>query len=300
MSAVSRQDVEHAGENGHDAIDSIRSWLASGAQVVDRRRRFGGHGRTKKLLVVDPANRPNGSERWHNTTAALQRHTVGGALSEMEPEHRRMITLAYLEGRTNREIAATLGVSVATARRRLVAALEKLETIVSAAGAWLVAVVMGIGLYLLTRFARLTDSADKAQRVAATVTVGALAAAAVGVVTFMPQGTKPHHGGALTTSAPAGSGPLVLAPGIAGVVAPGLAANLNPVDQDNAAGGKKGTHQDAAPGPSGQTGSGGGPGANGCHGNPTGAPAPVPVGPRGQGPQGPPVNPPGPGGCKGL
>lgn len=299
MRAVPREDDEIVGGNGHEALDSIRSWLASGAQVVDRRRRLGGHGRTKKLLVVDQTTRPNGSERWHNTTAALQRHTVGGALSEMDPEHRRVITLAYLEGRTNREIAATLGVSVATARRRLVRALEKLETIVSAAGAWLVAVLMGFGLYLLTRFGRLTDSADKVQRVAAAVTVGAMAAAAVGVVTFMPQATKPHHGVTLTSSAPAGAGPLVLAPDIAGIVGPGGATSLSSADHDSAAGAKKAVHQDA-PSPNDQTASGGGPGSNGCHGNPTGAPAPVPVGPRGQGPHGPPVDPPGKGGCKGL
>lgn len=299
MRAVPREDDEQVGGNGHEALDSIRSWLASGAQVVDRRRRFGGHGRTKKLLVVDPTNRPNGSERWHSTTAALQRHTVGGALSEIDPEHRRVITLAYLEGRTNREIAATLGVSVATARRRLVAALEKLEAIVSAAGAWLVAVLMGFGLYLLTRLAKLTDSADKAQRVAATVTVGAFAAAAVGVVTFMPETTRPHHGVPLATSAPAGSGPFALAPDIAGVVGPGVGTSINSNDHDSMAGVKKAADEDV-PGPSDQTGSGGGPGSNGCHGNPTGAPAPLPVGPRGQGPHSPPVDPPGKGGCKGL
>src|ERR1051325_6038427 len=105
--AVPREDDDPVVDiDGPDALDSIRSWLASGAQVVDRRRRFGRHGTTKKLLVVDPAARSNGSERWHTTTSALQRHTVGGALSEMNPEHRRVITLAYLERRTNREIAA--------------------------------------------------------------------------------------------------------------------------------------------------------------------------------------------------
>ena len=138
MRALPREGEEQVDSgNGHDALDSVRSWLASGAQMVDRRRRFGDHGRTRKLLVVDPSARPNASERWHSTTSALQRHTVGGALSELEPEHRRVITLAYLEGQTNRQIAATLGVSVTTARRRLWAALERLELYVSAAGAWL-------------------------------------------------------------------------------------------------------------------------------------------------------------------
>lgn len=293
MRAVSRQDDELVGGNGHEALDSIRSWLASGAQVVDRRRRFGGHGRTKKLLVVDPSTKSNGSERWHSTTSALQRHTVGGALSEMEPEHRRVIALAYLEGRTNREIAATLGVSVATARRRLLAALEKLEAIVSAAGAWLVAVLMGFGLFLLTRLAKLTDSADKAQRVAAAVTVGAVAAAAVGVVTLIPQATKPHHSVPLTSSAPSGAGPIVLTPGIAGIGGAG-STGLTTGDHDNMAGSKKASHE-VTPVPDDQTESGGGPGSNGCHGNPTGAPPATPV--KRHGHLGPPVDPPGKGGC---
>src|SRR5256714_8663511 len=121
--------------SGPDALDSVRSWLANGAQMVDRRRRFGGHGKTRKLLVVDPAARPNASERWHSTTSAMQRHTVGGAMSELEPEHRRVITLAYLEGQTNRQIAATLGVSVTTARRRLSAGPGRPAAFVPGAGA---------------------------------------------------------------------------------------------------------------------------------------------------------------------
>jgi sigma-70-like protein len=289
MRAVPREDDEQVGGSGHEALDSIRSWLASGAQVVDRRRRLGGHGQTRKLLVVDPAARSNSSERWHSTTAALQRHAVGGALSEMDPEHRRVITLAYLEGRTNREIAATLGVSVTTARRRLVAALERLEAIVSAAGAWLVAVLAGFGLWILARISRLTDSTDKAQLVATTVTVGAVAAMAVGVITFMPGAATPHRGNPIVSSVPSAAGPLVLAP---------TAVIGGPAWVTQATGGKKTAHQDQQ-GSSDQAGSGGAEGTNGCHGNPTGAPPAVPAASRAVQPSGPPVDPPGMGGCPG-
>jgi hypothetical protein len=288
MRAVPREDDEQVGGSGHEALDSIRSWLASGAQVVDRRRRLGRHGQTKKLLVVDPVARSNGSERWHSTTAALQRHAVGGALSEMDPEHRRVITLAYLEGRTNREIAATLGVSVTTARRRLVAALERLEAIVSAAGAWLVAVLAGFGLWILARISRLTDSTDKAQLVAATVTV-TVAAAAVGVITFMPGAASPHRGNTIVRSVPAAAGPLALVP---------TAVIGGPAWATQATGGKKAAHQDLQVS-SDQTGSGGAQGTNGCHGNPTGAPPAVPAASRSVQPNGPPVDPPGLGGCPG-
>ena len=287
MSVLPRESEPqvHAG-NGHDALDSIRSWLASGAQLVDRRRRFGGHGRTRKLLVVDPSNRPNGSEHWHSTTSALQRHTVGGALSELEPEHRRVITLAYLEGQSNRQIAATLGVSVATARRRLWAALEKLEMYVSAAGAWLAALLVGFLVYVLSRVARITESADTIQRVAATVTVGALAAAAVGVITVSPSSSAPRHGSP-KAGAPAAPGLQVTVPAGSLTAPQGVAqtANFNllvdakkdPVD------------------PTPPAGSGG----KGCHGNVTGAPPGMPVGFRGTGQKAPPVNPP-KGGCPNL
>ena len=282
--------------NGHDALDSIRSWLASGAQVVDKRRRLGRrHGTTKKLLVVDPASRQNGSERWHSTTSALQRHTVGGALSEMEPEHRRVITLAYLEGRTNREIAATLGVSVTTARRRLWAALERLEAIVSAAGAWLVAALVGFSVYLLARLARLTETMDKTERVAATITAGALAAAAVGIVTVIPDNpTTKRHGVPAAPAVQAPLGTFIVTPD-SDTVTPGSEQSTS-----DATGGQGANAHLKDSAPAGQTNSGGpSNAANGCHGNPTGAPAQTPVGPL-QGHLGPPVNPPGKGGCKGL
>ena len=280
MRALPREGEEQVDTgNGYDALDSIRSWLASGAQLVDRRRRFGRHGRTRKLLVVDPAARPTASDGWHSTTSALQRHTVGGALSELDPQHRRVITLAYLEGQSNRQIAATLGVSVATVRRRLWKALERLEMYVSAAGAWLAALLVGFSVYVLSRLARLTDSADTVQRVAATVTVGVLAAAVVGVITVIPSTSTPRH------APPRAAGLQVIVP----------AASINaPQGVGHVIGNEK---SDAAIAVALEATTTGSQSSNGCHGNPTGAPAITPVGPRGAGPHGSPVQPP-KGGCK--
>jgi hypothetical protein len=287
MRALPREGEElvDAG-NGHVALDSVRSWLASGAQLVDRRRRFGRHGRTRKLLVVDPTARPNGSDGWHSTTSALQRHTVGDALSELEPQHRRVITLAYLEGQSNRQIAATLGVSVATARRRLWAALERLEMYVSAAGSWLAALLVGFSGYVLSRLARLIESADTAQRVGATVTVGVLAAAAVGVVTVIPSTAAPRHVSP-KAAAPAAPGLQVILP-LASISAPQGIAQAP--DQQVLGSAKKGAATKAL------TARGGG-SSNGCHGNLTGAPPLIAVGPQGSHPAGAPLNPL-KGGCK--
>src|SRR5260370_15934754 len=114
----------------------MRSWLARGVQLVDRRRRSGSHGRAREMLVAEQPATQNGSERWQALAAALHRHTVRGGLSELGPDQRRVITLAYLEGRTNREIAAMLGVSVTTVRRRLWIALGLLEAYLGPTGGW--------------------------------------------------------------------------------------------------------------------------------------------------------------------
>jgi len=286
MRALPREGEEQVDAgNGLDALDSIRSWLASGAQLVDRRRRFGRHGRTRKLLVVDPAARPNASDGWHSTTSALQRHTVGGALSELDPQHRRVITLAYLEGQSNRQIAATLGVSVATARRRLWKALERLEIYVSAAGAWLAALLVGFCVYVLSRLARVTESADTAQRVAATLTVGVLAAAAVGVITVTPSTSAPLN--ALPkAAAPVAPGLQVIVPTVSISGPQGIEQALDQLVLGN---GEKGVAPELQATP-------GGGSSNGCQGL-TGAPPVVPVGSRDSHPAGPPVNPL-KGGCK--
>ncbi len=289
MRALPREGEEQVdAANGHDALDSVRSWLASGAQLVDRRRRFGRHGRTRKLLVVDPAARPNASDGWHSTTSALQRHTVGGALSELDPQHRRVITLAYLEGQSNRQIAATLGVSVATARRRLWAALERLEMYVSAAGAWLAALLVGFSVYVLSRLAKVTQSADTAQRVAATVTVGVLAAAAVGVITVIPSTSAPLHT-LPNAAAPVAPGLQVIVP-MVGISAP---LGIGQAPDEQVLGDAKKDMADPIVAPA----TGDNQSSNGCHGNLTGAPPAVPVGRHGAHPAGPPVNPL-TGGCK--
>src|SRR6266851_1935440 len=281
MRALPREGEEQVdAANGHDALDSVRSWLASGAQLVDRRRRFGRHGRTRKLLVVDPAARPNASDGWHSTTSALQRHTVGGALSELDPQHRRVITLAYLEGQSNRQIAATLGVSVATARRRLWAALERLEMYVSAAGAWLAALLVGFSVYVLSRLAKVTESADTAQRVAAAV--------AVGVITVIPSASATLR--ALpNAAAPVVVGLQVIVPTVS-ISAP---LGIEQAPDQQVLGNAKKHIAEAIVAPA----TGGDQSSNGCHGNLTGAPPVVPVGTRGAHPAGPPVNPL-TGGCK--
>jgi hypothetical protein len=192
-------DLEHAGQEAPGdpfRLDAMRSWLVNGVQSVDPRRRFGSHGRARELLVADSSK--SGSERWQALAAALHRHTVRGGLSELQPDERHVITLAYLQGLTNREIAAVLGVSVTTVQRRLLFALGRLEAYIGRTGVWLSAVILVAAAYALRPGATLVrwvttaaGAPDRAQRVATTLTAGAVSAAMLGIVAFTSDSTPP-------------------------------------------------------------------------------------------------------------
>ena len=175
--------------NGQRSLDAMRSWLATGVHFVDRRRRFGGHGRTREMLVVDQPARYGSSARWQTLTAALGRHTIQGGLSKLSPEERRVFRLAYLEGHTNRQIAAMLGVSVTTVRRRLLDAVERLDAYISHTGTGLLVFLLAVAAFATnhaTRFGRQITSAigaaNKVERLVAALSVGAVTAAALGIV----------------------------------------------------------------------------------------------------------------------
>jgi hypothetical protein len=274
----------------------MRSWLVSGVHVfvVDPRRRFGRHGRTRELLVVERPTQHETSERWQTLAAALHRHTVRDGLARLSAAERRIITLAYLEGRTNGEIAAMLGVSLSTVRRRLVIALEHLDTFLKRSGAWIAAIALAALAYMngqLARGARWAGSpvaGDRAHLVAATLTVGALGVAAVGFVALnRPAAPTAHSPTAVrpivhvTTGIPSiATGPLT----VAAAVLPNATAGAPLVTKPASSGAHDTT---IAP-------------TRGCHGKPTNAPPQTPVGPPSHHPTGPPVTHPGPGGCRAL
>jgi hypothetical protein len=285
--------------NGHPRLDAMRYWLVSGVHLVDRRRRFGGHGRARELLVVDSAGRNGASERWDALAAALHRHTVRGGLSELSPEERRVITLAYLEGRTNREIATMLGVSVTTARRRLWAALQRLDDYITRTGVWLSAFVLALAAYVTTHTERLgrwvataSVSPERTQRLAAMVSAGVVATAAVGIVAFTPDsGTRSQPPSAATAplivqTAATEDGSVTT---VTSLVRPTSARPLVEGLETTGNGGLHGTSPVATEGNH---------SANGCHDNPTSAAPPVPVGSAGGHPTGAPVTHPSAGGCK--
>jgi hypothetical protein len=288
---------------GPARMDALRSWLVSGIHLfeVDPRRRFGDHGRAKELLIVDSREPHGASDQWHKLAAAFHRHTIRGGLAQLSPEERRLVTLAYLEGRTNRQIAAAMGVSISTVQRRLGVALQRLETYISRSGAWLSGLVLLVASYATVRSARLGRStasvigtADRAQKVAATLAVGALATAAVGLIGLTSDSAAPKSAQAATSpfTVPATESAQRLR---SGPDAPQMVmlAQDRP-DAAGVSGGKAHTPAlETAPLVTVALHS-----SNGCHGNPTNAPPPVPVGSKGTHRTGSPVTHPSAGGCR--
>ena len=284
-------------------MDAVRSWLVSGIHLieVDPRRRLGEHTRAKELLLLDSRERHDATDHWHKLAAALHRHTLQGGLAQLSADERRLITLAYLDGLTNLEIARAIGVSVSTVRRRLAAALESLESYISRSGAWLSAVVLVLAGGATVRVSRLGRSAvdfvgkaDWPQKLAATLAAGALAAAVVGVVSVTPDSATPKSPPRTTvhlvlpttesvkasSSSPAAPRTIVLAQERPVVTAVRVAKPESPAIAITPK-----TTVGAHPN-------------KGCDGNPTNAPPPVPVASKNSHPTGAPVTPPTAEGCQ--
>src|SRR5690348_7645236 len=99
------------------------AWLVKGSSrsPVDPRRKLGRHGGARRLLAGGEVV-PGTHDTWRDLVSALQRHTVHSELAQLSKDDRQLLSLAYLSGHSNREIAAMLNVSVRTVSRRLTAA----------------------------------------------------------------------------------------------------------------------------------------------------------------------------------
>ena len=286
-----------------DHVRSVRFGPTNGEHRVaaDSRRRLGGHGLIRRLLVGATGSAPSTSGRWQGLASALNRHTIEGGLSQLDSEDRRLITLAYQEGRTNREIAMMLGISISTVARRLSAALERLDRYVHRAGAWLSTIVLLGVAYTYGRISpavrsgsavgsgSLQGSGTWAMAIGAVTTVAiVLVAASPDSRPIAPSSHAPAHVGTATLGLPG------LLPPVSYVSSIGPAALAPPPGRAEAPGGADNQVGDDVGGePQGS----GNQGWHGCHGNPTSAPPPVPVGPPTGHPNGAPVTHPTAGGC---
>lgn len=297
-----RTDAPEEGRlDEHGRLDAVRSWLASGHHIfgVDPRRRRGQHGHARQLLADDLPRSQASAGDWQALASALDRHTVRGGMTELSADERRVITLAYLEGRTNREIAAMLGVSVSTVRRRLWVALERLDAYISRTRTWLSALVLLGSGYLISRAHKLQQAAgaDWTEKVASTVAVGAVTAAAIGLAAVMPDST-----GSTRSSTPAAAPMIAAGPSVPLPEAPSLLSNLDTSQKSTTQtadpttnAGPTVTVLPTAPAAQGPASTGSHHPNHGCDGNPTSAAPPVPVGRHAHGS---PVTHPSAGGCR--
>jgi DNA-binding CsgD family transcriptional regulator len=211
--------------------DLMRFWLMSGMHKfgVDPRRRLGERSRAKQLLTQEQAPAPAPSGAWELLASTLDRHTVLGGMTELSAEERRIVTLAYLEGRTNREIAAAVGISIGTVRRRLRNALAQLDSYLGRTGTWILAIlVLGGGLVLgagtrLGRTAIAVRPSDWTYTLASAAAVGAVTAVAIG---WTP--VSPGSGGPETAPPPEKAHAIAAPPSVAAWLARGQRQGVAP------------------------------------------------------------------------
>ncbi len=258
---------------------ALRSWVVGGTRrtAIDPRRRSGANAKARRLLTSDEARQAGVHGGWLGLVAALQRHTVRDAMAEMPKEDRNILTLAYLHGHTNDQIAQALNVSVRTVSRRLTNALGKLEEQVTSLGVWMLSAV----LVVLASLRSLREH----QAMTTITAVSAATVVAIAVVASNPapapakSALVPSTGHSIGAGLPADSQSALTQSASVTSVERTAAAALNTT---------KPAHD-----PSKQTVAA----TNGCGGNPTDAPPSVPVGPRGPAPHTAPVTHPGKGGC---
>lgn len=297
MRAFERQEqpeLQHEAPASQARMDAVRSWLATGAHTfaIDPRRRRGHHRRARQLLA-DEKPRSTTSGTWQSLASALDRHTVRNGMSELSPEERKVVMLAYLEGRSNREIAAILGVSVSTVRRRLWIALKHLDAYISRTGTWLSALLVSAAAYVLNRLTRVAGTGDWSQRLvstaAVTATVAAVTLAAVSPDSVHP-GRSPAVNPPQATASASGISVQIVVPWRSADIGPGKTASIITANVSRQV---VRPVLSVPPVPVTVTPPTL-PGLRGCHGNPTSAAPPTPVRSHGGGS---PVTHPGKGGC---
>ena len=285
-----RAQVEEGWPEGAPATNgshqgSLRSWLVRGTHkvAIHPRRRAGSNRETREVLAADAGWLPGDQSGWRGLVTALQRHTVLNALGKLRKGDRDILTMAYLDGHTNNEIARMLKISVRTVSRRLAVALARLEEHARNVGIWLAAFGLVALAGMQRRFGVLSRS--EGWQAAAIGTAGVVTVATVAFVSVTPsspavkaavfsqvaQSVNAHAQFGLATSNTTHRAPAT------------EVTETKPATLKKAA---KTVHE-----------SGGTPAqasALGCHGNPTSAAPPTPVRSHGAGS---PVTHPGSGGC---
>jgi hypothetical protein len=266
----------------------------AGRFLGDPRRRFGRHAEARRLLTDEAGQTSTEPGVWDGLLTALRRHTIQASLASLAASERQVLHMAYLEGRTNREIATILSISRSTVRRRIVLGLANLDSQIRRAGTWASTVLLLLLASGVAR-ARIVGRPVSALRAtpAGNVILTTAAVAVSGAVVFGAIVT--NQSGAAGDHRPSRSLPKVTAG------APLWVSALPPLTSTTDFG------RPSAPPRSNTTSSGTAAGTShlasssldpGCDGNPTNAPPATPVGSRGaNGSKQAPVTHPHAGGC---
>jgi sigma-70-like protein len=256
---------------------------------ADPRRRLGRHPEARRFLAEDGTRASVKPGVWDGLLTALRRHTIQATLASLAERERQVLHMAYLEGRTNREIAAILSISRSTVRRRIVLALAQVDGQIRRVGTWastLLVLLVGSVLVRARVVGRSVSAlrATPAGNVLLTTAAGAAAGAVVlGAIVSSPSAPAGTHAPPRSLTQVTASAPLE-------VSAPAPPTSTTDNGGPSALPGKS-----TAAGTSGHTNGALDPG---CDGKPTNAPPVTPVGPRttrGHGAS--PITHPGAGGC---
>ena len=262
----------------------------------DPRRRLGRHAHVRRYLAEDgtvqAAVQPG---VWDGLLTALRRHSIQESLAALAAKEREVLHLAFLDGMTNREIAAILSISRSTVRRRMVLALASLDGQIRRAGdgaAALLVLLLGLavaGGRIATRSAGALR-ASPAASVMLTTAAGAAAGAVVFGAIVTNQGTAAGVHASPVPKVAVAAAPL-------GVHAPDSTSSSS---TSSSSAPTTALHDDAKSAASPTTAAGPSSGVHdpGCDGKPTNAAPLTPVGPRTvHGAGASPVTHPGKGGC---
>lgn len=109
----------------------VSTWLASITRYrsIDMLRRRGSRPEQHSVgwAELPPDVMPNVNGPEEAAELALQRQRVRTAVAELPPDQKQVLTLAYFQGYTHREIAEALGQPLGTVKTRIRLAMHKLR-----------------------------------------------------------------------------------------------------------------------------------------------------------------------------
>jgi len=110
-----------------DAFDASRGSLAAWLSVIARHRSIDRLRKRRPEVDIEECVVAGGPDLRNETERALVIEKIRGALSQMDPNQRYALELAYFQGLTHSEIAEKTGEPLGTIKTRIRSALQQLR-----------------------------------------------------------------------------------------------------------------------------------------------------------------------------